>query len=433
MAGAAPASGAAELGLISGRIDGAIPATGHGEASVRVYDVNTGALLAIGDAQRRGQFRLRLPAGGYLLHAVTVGERGVLRERLLPVSLRAGARRTGLRIRVASTAHAAPAGGLPAPSATSAPGITTYRLDDLTGETAYRSALGRGLSALVAADVRGNESCSALQLADPRAGALIAQPQRLRAAATFARNTPLHQALLAPQIVVSGSLSAGSRAERSAFTIRILDAASGATIDTLHGGVRNTGRGLFTDQRRVAAALAERICRRPRSYRVALAITARGDYTAYNATATLASTAVARTRTAAPYASWSGGAGFTWGNVLFRSRVSLCKVTKVTPGSGNWSTTVTALPDAKVQVALELTASEYTAYPKAEFACEPGLASVTGAPGPLLTGTAPRTFTLPAGGGTGTIASTTTLPTGGLLQNGSLTLTPVWGHALPGV
>jgi hypothetical protein len=436
-AAGAPAAGvAAPAGTFSGRITGPLPASGLGKASVRAYDVQTGALVRIATAGRSGGFKLRLPAGAYLVDAVSVRDRAVMSKRLVPLSLKAGQQRSGARLHLAAvTTNATSTTPTPQPDAgvAAAAGVTTYRFDDLAGPTHSLATLGRGLPSLVAADVLGDETCSAIQLAGTRERTALSDTARLKRSPYFSRSQAVRRQLLAPQLAVTGTIAAGKDAAHAAFTVRIVDLSAGLAVDTLQGAVRRSGRGLFTDERRIAAALTERICRRPRSYSVALKIDGRGDYSAYNSTARLASTAVAKAATQAPYVSWRGAATFTWTDNVFRSRVTGCPASNVRAGTGGWSANVTALAGAQVRVDIDLTASEYTAYSKADFICQGKVGSITGAPGPLLTGTAPRTFTLPATGGTGTIAGGTTLAAGGgLLQTGTLTLAPVWGHALPG-
>lgn len=432
----APASAkAAKSGVFSGRITGALPTGGRGDASVRAYDVRSGALVSVIGTTSGGRFTLRLPAGAYLVDAVSIRDRAVMSERLVPVSLKAGQRRSGVRLHLAAVrAKAAATKALPkgASGKAAASGVTTYRFDDLSGSTKALATLGRGLPSLVGADVLGAETCNATQLPSIRARAVLSSTSQLKRSAYFASSTKVSRALLAPQLAVVGTVSAGKTSKLAAFTIQIVDLSTGTAVDTLKGAVRRSGKGLFTDERRIAAALTERICRAPKTYKVGLAIDARGEYTAYNSTAKLNGTVTAKTTSAEPYTAWNGGASTAWTDNVFRSRVDGCPSSNIKPGTVDWAAKVAAAGGGKAQLTIDLGASEYTGYSKADFTCVNNLANITGAPGPLLTGLAPRTFTLPAGGGTGTIQSTVTLPTGGFIHSGSVTLTPVWSHGLPG-
>jgi hypothetical protein len=439
LATAAPAHAKSETGSVAGRLTGALPTNGLGKASVRAYDVETGALTNVAAISSSGRFSVRLPAGGYLLHAVSVRDGAALSERLVPVSLNAGQRRSGLRIRLARVRAAPTAAAVPTPPITpttaSAPTAAnarlTYRFDDFAGDTGARATLGRGLPALVAADIAGRESCDATQMVGARELRTLRSPRLLRRSSSFSSKLVLDRDLVAPRVVVRGRLSASPSSAHAAFTIDVVEVSTGRVLDTLQGAVRRRGRGLFTDERRIAAALTERLCRRPRAYRVGVALTLRGEYTAYNSTAAMNSTLRAKTTSEAPYAKWAGGQSFTYTDNVFRSRVSGCPATTITPGRGSWGAAVTVASGEQARVDLDLTITEATAYSTGNFNCEKDLLVVKNAPGPLLLGLKPRTFTLPLTGGTATIDSTLTLPTGGFIQRGTLTLTPVWSHALP--
>lgn len=431
---AAHASAAAP-GVISGRLAGGLPSAGHGSASVRAYSVRSGVLVKVATAQRSGRFRVSLPAGAYVLEATAVRDRGQRSSRLVPVTLRAGQRRSGIVVRLRGVpARTSPALVVPAPSpaapAAGEGGRTTYRLAPLTGSTAAVAALADRVGALASADMLGAETCPTKQTAGAAILPTLRSTSRLRRSPYVSRQVRITRALVDPQVAIVGHFTSKDSA-RAAFTIRLVELRTGRVLDELQGSVRRTGAGALRDERRIAAALAERICRTPPSYRVTLALSARGEYTAYNATGRIDSTITARTTSGEPYAAWTGNGQFTWLDNVFRSRVDPCPVKSVTPGSGGWAAGITRTSADTIGVALELTASEYTAYSKATFSCLE-LATIKDAPGAILTGTAPRTFTLPVSGGVGTISSTTTVPTGGFIQQGSLTVVPAWRRGVPG-
>ncbi len=139
----------------------------------------------------------------------------------------------------------------------------------------------------------------------------------LRRSPLFARSTPIRRKLTAPRLIVDGSLAAGPTRNTSAITLRIVEASTGHVVDTLTGAIRTSGNGMATDGRRIAATLAERICQRPRRYRVALNLKVRGEYAAYNSTAAIASSAVAKVTTESPYANWAGSTPFTYTDNVF--------------------------------------------------------------------------------------------------------------------
>ncbi len=420
--------------MISGRLVGTLPAPGRGTASVRAYAVRSGALVKAVRAERSGRFRLSLPSGAYVLEATSARDRGQRALRVVPVTLRARQRRSGLIVRlqpvaVRTTPVLATVVADPASPPAGAEGRTTYRLAPFSGPSVALAAMGDRIASLAGADMRGQETCPATQTAPPEVAATLRSTSRLRRSPYVSRSISRSRALLAPQIAVVGRLT-DRDAARAAFTIQLVEVRTGRILDTLTGAMRRTGSGALRDERRLAAALAERLCRTPPAYQVTLKLSGRGEYTAYNATARIDSSITAKTTSGEPYAAWAGSGQFTWLDNLFRSRVDPCPVKSVTPGSGGWGAKVLRTSTESVRVDLELTAAEYTAYSKATFSCGE-LATIKDAPGAILTGTAPRTFTLPVSGGTGTISSTTTVPTGGFIQQGTLTLSPVWRRGLP--
>lgn len=424
----------ASAGVISGRLAGTLPAPGRGTASVRAYAVRSGALVKVAKAERSGRFRMTLPPGAYVLEATSARDRGQRGLRVVPVTLKGGQRRSGLVIRlqpvaVRSTPALATVVADPSAPAAGAEGRTTYRLAPFSGPSVALAAMGDRIASLAGADVRGQETCAATQTAPPEVAATLRSTSRLRRSPYVSRSVSLTRALIAPQIAVVGRLT-DRDAVRASFTIQLVEVRTGRVLDTLSGAVRRTGAGALRDERRIAAALGERLCRTPPSYRVQLALSGRGEYTAYNATGRIDSTITARTTSGEPYSAWTGNGQFTWLDNVFRSRVDPCPVKSVTPGGGGWGARITRTSTEAIRVDLELTASEYTAYSKATFSCGE-LATVKDAPGAILTGTAPRTFALPVLGGVGRISSTTTVPTGGFIQQGTLTVAPVWRRGLP--
>ncbi|MBO9534825.1 MAG: hypothetical protein J7513_17765 [Solirubrobacteraceae bacterium] len=434
--GTAPGAASAASGTVAGTVRGPLPKPGSGDASVRAYAVNTGRLVGVANVSPTGRFSLRLPAGGYLLHATSVRDRGARSDRLVAVSLRSKQVRRGLRITLQRVEPAAldPVEATPAaPAAAALPATTriAYRLDEFTGDSQARATLGSGLTALVADDLRGAESCSTVQVAGDDVLPTLRSASALRRSSSFDGSTKIRRKLTAPRLVVQGALAGGPTAATSAATVRIVEPATGHVVDTLTGVIRTRGKGMFTDERRIAATLAERICQRPRRYRVALNLKVRGEYAAYNSTAAIAGSATAKVTDASPYALWKGSSPFTYTDNVFRSRVSGCPASAIYPGSGSWGARITVASSAAVQLQLDLGTADATAYSTADFSCPQDILVVTKAPGPLLVGLKPRTFTFPSAGGTATVDSAIRFPIPGFLHTGTLTLTPLWSHSLP--
>jgi hypothetical protein len=115
--------------------------------------------------------------------------------------------------------------------------------------------------------------------------------------------------------------------------------------------------------------------------------------------------------------SWTASGPVTWSELTATSKTE-CSYADPQSG-GTWSATVTALPDDRIQVAIDFTADTKVLW---TVVC-PG-ASIPGQPGATPLGMAPRTFELPAAGGAATLGGGFTSGGDGWISNGTLTVTP---------
>jgi hypothetical protein len=115
---------------------------------------------------------------------------------------------------------------------------------------------------------------------------------------------------------------------------------------------------------------------------------------------------------------WTTSGPVTWSDLTATSKTDGCSYADPQSG-GTWTATITELADDRIQVALDFTADTKVLW---TVVCEGG--SVGGQPGATPLGMAPRTFELPAEGGTAALGGGFTSGGDGWLSNGTLTVTP---------
>ncbi|HMJ35800.1 MAG TPA: hypothetical protein VK501_17990 [Baekduia sp.] len=114
---------------------------------------------------------------------------------------------------------------------------------------------------------------------------------------------------------------------------------------------------------------------------------------------------------------WTASAPVTWTDVTATPKLD-CSYVDPQYG-GAWTATITAVGDDRIQVELDFTAQTLVLW---TVVCEK--ASVPGQAGTSPLGMAPRTFELPAGGGTQTLGGSVESGGDGFFTNGTLTVTP---------
>jgi hypothetical protein len=115
---------------------------------------------------------------------------------------------------------------------------------------------------------------------------------------------------------------------------------------------------------------------------------------------------------------WQAAGPVTWSALTASPKLDCSYVDPV--AGGNWSVTITELEGDRIRVALDFTAETKVLW---TVVCEGG--SVAGQAGTTPLGMAPRTFELPADGGTQALAGSLTLGADGFFTDGTLTVAPV--------
>jgi hypothetical protein len=152
-------------------------------------------------------------------------------------------------------------------------------------------------------------------------------------------------------------------------------------------------------------------------YLVALDDRETGHFATHDATGRLTGTLTTVAVAGSSPERWTASAPVTWTDVTATPKLD-CSYADPQSG-GAWTATVTALADDRIRVELEFTAQTLVTW---TVVCEGG--SVPGQAGTSPMGMTPRSFELPAGGGTQALSGSITLGADGFFTNGTVTVTP---------
>jgi hypothetical protein len=117
---------------------------------------------------------------------------------------------------------------------------------------------------------------------------------------------------------------------------------------------------------------------------------------------------------------WTAGAPVNWADLTSTFNGGECFYNNPVSG-GSWTATITALPNDQIHVELSFTAETVVTW---TVNCEGGV-SIPGQAGVSPVGMTPRSFDLPAGGGTQPLSGSVAFDGDGFFTNGTLTVTPV--------
>ncbi|MCW2983357.1 MAG: hypothetical protein JWR63_927 [Conexibacter sp.] len=143
-----------------------------------------------------------------------------------------------------------------------------------------------------------------------------------------------------------------------------------------------------------------------------------GHFATHDATGHLTGTLQTAAVAGATPERWTASAPVSWTDLTATPKLD-CSY--VDPQSGGaWTATVTAVADDRIRVELDFTAQTLVTW---TVACPEG-GSIPGQAGTSPMGMTPRTFELPAGGGTQAVGGSITLGTDGFFTDGTVTVTP---------
>jgi hypothetical protein len=143
-----------------------------------------------------------------------------------------------------------------------------------------------------------------------------------------------------------------------------------------------------------------------------------GHFATHDATGTLSGTVQTVAVAGAVPERWTASAPVGWTDLTATPKID-CSY--VDPQSGGaWTATITAVADDRIRVELDFTAQTLVTW---TVVCPEG-GSVPGQAGTSPMGMTPRSFELPAGGGTQAVGGSITLGADGFFTDGTVTVTP---------
>jgi hypothetical protein len=155
-------------------------------------------------------------------------------------------------------------------------------------------------------------------------------------------------------------------------------------------------------------------------YKVVLDDHETGHFATNDATGHLTGTLTPAAVTGSDPQRWTAGAPVNWADLTSIFNGGECFYNNPVSG-GSWTATITALPNDQIHVELSFTAETVVTW---TVNCEGGV-SIPGQAGVSPVGMTPRSFDLPAGGGTQPLSGSVAFDGDGFFTNGTLTVTPV--------
>jgi hypothetical protein len=423
--GAATAGAAAKKGTLSGTVAGKMPST-KGDATVRATNVETGTITAVERPNKHGRFTLKLPAGGYAVTATVVTAGGAMSSTTVAVSLKAGQRRTGIGFKptkvvpTASRAYVTEKGA-------KHPGTTAVMIQPFNGDSGAWRTLAPGISSVLAARLQQSPSCSGVVRENSSVQPFLLKTLKSKGSKFYNGKTKTTRDFVEPDLIVTGSANAGK--DGAILTLTFTDTATKTVVDTVRAHLSTTGKGWLIGAKQLGKVVAERVCRAPASYGVALHVDGAFESPAYRSTGVIDTSLQAKSTGTA--VTWNGSGTYTWTDVKFASKTS-CDYRDLQATGGGWASSISALTSAtgqkQIKVNWGLTATDQIKLTTASAYC-PGLPALADQPGPSQLGLTPSDFTLPAEGGVGKIGGGINGGGLGFFNSGTLTVTPIWKYA----
>lgn len=424
----AGAQGATRPGVFAGTLGLKVPKGAH--ATVRAVDAAGGRVVAARDVARSGAFSLSLPPGPYVVRGVVVPRRGAPVTKSIPVSLKAGQRRTRAKLTArrrkrsrprASAAFVTERGDVRL-------GSVAVGIHPFTGPPADTDlgAFARGFADLLTVDVLSQAAsrCSGhvtlrevARLADALREFRLGQSPYADKATFPKRN------LILVDVDVNGRLSVLPDGTAQ-VAITITDARTGAALGTLDAPL---GSDVFAGEERVAGQLTSQLCKLSETFKVTLDVKGEGRFATHNAAGTIHEVLMARRSGSA----WSATGPLQWQNVVFSPKLD-CPYVNVIAPVVSWSVRITDEGHG-LSLLWNRTGNDGTT---ASIDCPPDdngddPPPVPGEPGPALLNIAPETFALPYRGRTQPLSGIVQDGGDGFFNSGSITVAPA-GITAPG-
>lgn len=428
------ASAAAATGSVSGTVS-AKPGK-NGQGRIVATNLADGSVAAAQPISKTGAFKVALPAGAYGFEVIVVPAVGAGRVSTasFPVSLKAGQHRR--KVVVKTKKPRSPKGGKSALGSRAyvqekgqvTPGVTAFSVEAFTGATGDWGVLNDGLAAMLVTDFSGGTPCKTALIANSADRKELQKEIDLGKSEYFDQKTRVRRNWVIGDLTVSGEFAMAPDGASALVTARITDSRTGAAIDNV---IRKLSRDtLWDDITKLGKQIAERVCRRPAGYELALAVQGGGNFLSHTATGTVDSTLTAPTAgTDADQqpSAWSGTATTAWQNLAATANPGIpCSFLPDGSSALNWKADL-AVDGEQVRVAFGPTGnaeSSFTAY----CPTPNGTAVTPGFKGPALFGADQGKGVVPLTGGTIPISITWGEGGIGWTNIGQLTVTPIWAR-----
>lgn len=429
LAPATEAGAAAKRGTFSGTLGVKV---GKGSnAAVRAISLADMTVVAAKDVSRSGAFSLSLPAGAYLVVGTVAGTRAKPVRKQLGLSLKAGQKRTKVKltaklkakskgIKKARAAYWTESGG-------SVPGRTAVGVNPFDGPSSGDlHYLARGAADLIVADLvnglpkvcaaaGGGATTPVIREVDPERVKALQAEQELGRSPYADKSTFPDPNVVVPDVLVNGSVGADGD-----VTVTINDARTGAVLDQ---ATQQLGDDVFGGVEELAGKIASKLCTLTDAYELKLDVNGSSDLGTHSATGKVATTLIAR----GANGHWEGTAPLQWTDIAFTPKMG-CPVLNPRSPTTDWKATITQSGPDQISVTWSIVGSDIAT---GTIDCPPSDSGeydpppIAGVPATSLISAGPGSFTLPLTGGTQAISGGVTSGSGGFSNSGTLVVRPI--------
>jgi hypothetical protein len=425
----AAAQAAAKPGVFAGTLGVKVPKGGH--ATVRAIDAASGTVVAARDVGRTGAFSLSLPPGPYIVRGVVLPRRGPVITKAIPVSLKAGQRRTHTKL----TARKRPRPRPKKPGTRAQARFVTERGNVRLGSVAvgiYQfagpaggdlGAFAIGFHDLLITDViekAGTRCKGHVTVREVARMTELLREFELGKSPYADKSTFPERNLIILDVAIRGRITELPDGTAKAL-VTITDDRTGAKLGELDAPL---GKDVFAGEDKLAGQVVDKLCALSETFEVTLDVSGQGRFATHDAAGTMHAVLLAR-RTGDE---WTASGPLQWMNVAFTPKLDCTYVDVLVPQI-TWSVKIT---DAGNGLSLAWTRSGNDGV-TASVDCpgDPDPPPIPGQPGPSLVAIDPVSFPLPYAGGTTALSGGVQDGGDGFFNTGTIKVRPA-GITAPG-
>ena len=414
---------AAAPGTFAGSLGTAVPK--GAQADVRAVDRASGTVVAADQADRKGRFTLKLPAGSYtVVGTVTPTRRGATPVTVVSaVSLTPGQKRTKADLKRkrkkkqrARAAYVQELGQV-------TPGVIAVEIPDITGElTGDFGAVRRGINDLAVTDLVGDRppDCGIAVLEVDRRADVLKELE-------FQQSPYVDPASRVKRNFILGDVEVRGRATQVdgthiKVTYELRDTRTGERL----GGVSGQAGGdtFFADLERLSSQLGDELCKLSDSYDVTLDVRGEGNFATHAASGVLQAKLVA-TRANRKDTTWTATGTLAWTPPAVVPKLPCAFVAPVAP-TVPWTVTLKVSGENQLKITWGVQGNDMSTStidcPADGQGADPP--PVPGMPGTSLLNTGPLEFTLPFSGGQQAVSGSVAEGSEGFFDTGTMTVKP---------